>query len=56
MMNLLKKYGYYIALGFILFSTIFLRIYRLTQIPDILQLDEAGLSYNAWFITEPIDI
>ncbi len=47
-MNLLKKYGYYIAWGVIFFCAIFLRVYRLAQIPDILQLDEAGLSYNAW--------
>lgn len=35
-------------MGVIFFCAIFLRVYRLAQIPDILQLDEAGLSYNAW--------
>lgn len=47
-MNLLKKYGYYIILGLVFFCVIFLRVYRLTQIPDIIYIDEAGLGYNAW--------
>ena len=34
---------------FLLFgAALFLRAYRITQVPDIVHIDEAGLGYNAW--------
>ena len=48
MMNLLKKYKYPVALSFLFLCAVFLRAYKLTQIPDVIELDEAGMGYNAW--------
>lgn len=43
-----RKYGYSLCL-FLLFSlALFLRLWRITQVPDITHMDEAGLGYNAW--------
>lgn len=44
--NLLYK----ISVPAVFFLALFLRVYHLTQTPDILHLDEASIGYNAWCI------
>lgn len=48
MRNFLLKNMYTIVLGLIFLLAFFLRAYRLTEIPNIVHLDEASLGYNAW--------
>lgn len=48
MKMLLKKYWYSLAILLLFFTAVFLRVYRLGELPDVLHIDEAGLGYNAW--------
>ena len=41
---------YKISIYAILFLALFLRIYHLTQTPDVLHADEVSIGYNAWCI------
>lgn len=50
MKKFLYKNFYYVALSIIIIFAFLLRIYHLAEIPDIIELDEAGLGYNAWCI------
>lgn len=43
-----KKYRYPAAILLLFLVAVFLRIYRLEELPDVLHIDEAGLGYNAW--------
>lgn len=43
-----SRHTYYICLFFIFFAALFLRAYRLSEIPDIVHIDETGLGRNAW--------
>ncbi len=47
-MNLIKKYKYPVLLGILFLCAMVLRIYRLTQLPDAIELDEACMGYNTW--------
>lgn len=44
----IKKYYYIPCLVLIFLLALFLRAFELTEHPDIVHLDEAGLGYNAW--------
>ena len=46
--SLVKKYWYSAALLLLFLIAVFLRVYRLESLPDVLHIDEAGLGYNAW--------
>ncbi|MCI9336536.1 MAG: hypothetical protein HFH93_03165 [Lachnospiraceae bacterium] len=43
-----SRHTYRLCLLLIFGAALFLRAYRLTEIPDIVHIDEAGLGYNAW--------
>ena len=43
-----KTLLYKLCLLFIFLLALFLRLYRLTELPDVLHCDEAALGYNAW--------
>ena len=43
-----KKYWYPTAILLLFLLAVFLRVYRLGELPDVLHIDEAGLGYNAW--------
>lgn len=43
-----EKYWYSAALLLLFLIAVFLRVYRLESLPDVLHIDEAGLGYNAW--------
>jgi 4-amino-4-deoxy-L-arabinose transferase-like glycosyltransferase len=45
-----KKYIVYLVLGLIVILALFLRVYRLDEIPPSLSWDEASFSYNAYTI------
>ena len=44
----LNRYRYVLCLGILFGLAFLLRVYKIGEIPDILQLDEAGMGYNAW--------
>ena len=44
----IRKNFYYFALALLFIIAFFLRSYRLTELPDIVHIDEAGLGINAW--------
>ena len=46
--SLVKKYWYSAAILLLFLIAVFLRVYRLESLPDVLHIDEAGLGYNAW--------
>lgn len=46
--ELLKKYSYPLCLCGLFLIAFMLRIYRIGELPDVLQIDEAGIGYNAW--------
>ena len=46
--SLVKKYWYSAAILLLFLIAVFLRVYRLENLPDVLHIDEAGLGYNAW--------
>ena len=46
--SLAKKYWYSAAILLLFLIAVFLRVYRLESLPDVLHIDEAGLGYNAW--------
>lgn len=48
--NLGKKYGFYMAVAGLFVTAFLLRFYRIGVLPDILHADEAGMGYNAWSI------
>ena len=56
--SLAKKYWYSAAILLLFLIAVFLRIYRLESLPDVLHIDEAGLGYKpgVWLITEPTGI
>ena len=56
--SLAKKYWYSAAILLLFLIAVFLRVYRLESLPDVLHIDEAGLGYNAWCLahTEPTGI
>lgn len=56
--SLVKKYWYSAAILLLFLIAVFLRVYRLESLPDVLHIDEAGLVImpGVWFITEPTDI
>lgn len=43
-----KKYSINICLAGLFVAAFLLRVYRIGELPDILQIDEAGIGYNAW--------
>ena len=45
--SLAKKYWYSAAILLLFLIAVFLRVYRLENLPDVLHIDEAGLGYNA---------
>ncbi len=42
------QHGYFYCLLIIFAAALFLRAYRIAEIPDIVHIDEAGLGRNAW--------
>ena len=56
--SLVKKYWYSAAILLLFLIAVFLRVYRLESLPDVLHIDEAGLGYmpGVWLITEPTGI
>lgn len=44
--------GYRLLMGFLLLGVLFLRFYKLDQIPVGLHIDEAGMAYDAWCLLE----
>lgn len=43
-----KKYSIDICLAGLFVTAFLLRVYRIGELPDILQIDEAGIGHNAW--------
>ncbi len=43
-----KKYGIHICLAGLFAAAFLLRVYRIGSLPDVLQIDEAGIGCNAW--------
>ena len=57
--SLVKKYWYSAAILLLFLIAVFLRVYRLESLPDVLHIDEAGLWVimpGVWLITEPTGI
>lgn len=46
--EILKKYSYPLCLSCLFVIAFFLRAYRLGELPDVLNADEANVGYNAW--------
>ena len=43
-----SRHTYFFCLLMIFAAALFLRAYRISEIPDIVHIDEAGLARNAW--------
>lgn len=46
--EVLKRYSYPICLGGLFIIAFLLRAYRIGELPDVVNMDEASLGYNAW--------
>lgn len=44
----ISRHTYWVCLLLIFGTALFLRAYRISEVPDIVHIDEAGLGYNAW--------
>lgn len=43
-----SRHGYFLCLLLIFAAALFLRAWRIAEVPDIVHIDEAGLGRNAW--------